>query len=307
MAAERPPHTRYMATVGMFDGVHLGHVDALRQFCSLAAARGLRPLVVTFDRHPLAAIAPHRTPALLTRTDTRRALIHAACPDAEVLVLPASDGILGLTAEGFLQRLNSEHGVDAFAMGYNNHIGCDRADADTLRRNAPIPVVGMKALDDIPVSSTRIRQALCAGDVAAAAAMLGRPYSISGTVVHGRQLGRTIGFPTANIAMDDAETLIPAPGVYAADIIVDSDAIPHRAMLNIGRRPTVEDDVSSPVTVEAHIIGYDADLYGRRLDVSFLSRLRDERRFASLEDLRRQLVRDRQAASITPPLNTTAK
>ena len=296
-----------MATVGMFDGVHAGHVDALRQFCSHSRERALRPLVVTFDRHPLSVIAPDRAPEQLTDAPTRRALIHAACPDAEVLVLPVYGGVLGLTAQQFLELLHSRHGVDAFAMGYDNHIGRDRADAATLSGVAPIPVVQMKALDDMPVSSTRVRRSLAAGDVAAAAVMLRRPYSIAGTVVHGKELGRTIGFPTANISVDDKSIQLPAPGVYAADVTLPPDTVPHRAMLNIGRRPTVEANHTAPVSIEAHIIDYAADLYGRRINVSFLARLRDEIHFGSLDELRQQLVRDRHAASIISPHNTSAQ
>ena len=285
---------RYMATVGMFDGVHLGHAFALRSLAALACERGLKPLVLTFDAHPLATIAPGRAPSPLTDFSQKKDLISRLSADMAVQCLDFGHAMQTLSGAGFLELIHNKFGVDAFAMGYNNHIGHDRATPACLS-DACIPVVTLAPFGH-DISSSHVRRCIAEGNVAEAARLLGRPYSCRGTVVHGRQLGRTIGFPTANIKPLNPGQLLPAGGVYAVDVRFPSGIV-SRGMANIGRRPTVESG-HAEISFEVNIFDYSGDLYGSVLEIEFLGRLRDEKAFASLDELRRQLGRDMLAAKI---------
>lgn len=283
-----------IAVVGMFDGVHRGHRYLLWQLRREGAARDLEPMALTFSNHPLELIAPDRAPALLTPPDEKRRLIEAEGIRAEVLPF---DGTLRHTsAADFLCMLRHRYGVTALVLGFNNRFG----------HNAPHDFEAYRALglqqgvEIIPadefsdggrkISSTEIRNLIKAGDVEVAAGLLGRPYRMYGIVEHGKQLGRQIGFPTANLRLSDPRQLLPAGGVYA------TTAMEHPAMTNIGSRPTVDSD--GHPTIETHIIGCSADLYDRKLTIEFRRRLRDERRFPSLDALKAQLVADRAAAQL---------
>lgn len=277
----------------MFDGVHLGHRFVVEELCRQAGARGLEPMLITFRSHPLETLRPGLAPAMLTEIGERSRLLHEVGV-ARIEVLDF-DKICRLTAEEFLGVLHHDFDVDVLMMGFNNHIGSDRRTAASLgSRCAGVEIV---VLPPYPgrkgVCSSETRRALTEGRVTDARMMLGRPYSLRGTVVHGKQLGRTLGFPTANIAPASPATLVPAAGVYAADIHIDGDPTARRAMLNVGDCPTVG---GREFTIEAHIIGFDEDIYGRCVTIDFLSRLRDEQRFGCLEELRLQLGRDREAA-----------
>lgn len=284
---------KYIAAVGMFDGVHRGHRFVVEQLCREAAARGLEPMLVTFRSHPLETLRPDAAPALLMGVDERcRLLREAGVARIEVLDF---EKIRRLTAEEFLSVLHHDFEVDVLMMGFNNHIGSDRRTAASLgRRCAGVEILLLPPCSgNESVCSSETRRALTEGRVDDARLMLGRPYSLRGTVVHGKQLGRTLGFPTANIAPASPSALVPGPGVYAADIHLEGEAAPRRAMLNVGDCPTVG---GRNITIEAHIIGFDEDIYGRQVAIDFLSRLRDEQHFGSLDELREQLGRDRDAA-----------
>lgn len=293
-----PQHT--IVAVGMFDGVHRGHAYLLGRLCHTARAMEVQPAVVTFPRHPLSAISPETAPKLLMEPDRKVQLIQRLGVSA-VTMLDFDSKLRQLTARRFasdilIPRLNAK----AVMLGFDNGFGSDRLRTpeqygDTLRPLG-IEVVSCPPLGDLDVSSSAVRDALCRGDVRRAAFLLGRPYALCGTVVRGRQLGRTIGFPTANIDVAP-NILIPAQGVYAAYAIVGGIRLP--AMVNIGCNPTVNDDAAR-VTVEAHIITDRGavhtslgDLYGTRLCLLMTDRLRDETRFDSVDDLRAALQADR--------------
>lgn len=293
-----PVTVRRMAAVGMFDGVHRGHCSLIGDLVQRASARGLEPVAFTFTEHPLATIAPGKVPPPLSTVDERRQrLLEAGA--AEVVVLDFAS-IRHLTAREFMVLLHDRYRVDALLMGFNNHIGsdrlCDEADYRRVGRQAGVEVEFADEYKGIgaPCSSSAVRADLAAGRVEAAASRLGRPYAIEGVVVAGHQLGRRIGFPTANV--EARGRMLPATGVYAADVEVDGRV--YRSIVNIGRRPTVDAD-GAPVWVEAHLIGYSGDLYGRRLRVELLRRLRDERRFGSVEELAAQLRADSETATET--------
>lgn len=279
-----------VATIGTFDGFHLGHRAVADALLSYARSQGMRPVAITFASHPLAELRPEAVPPMLTNPAQRKALLLEA-GIADVVTIDFRD-IRHMTAAQFLRRLRDE-GIGALYMGFNNHIGCDRLSASQAAALGIMPVMEAPCLEHpAGVSSSAIRKAIAAGDVADAARMLGRPYRMSGTVVHGKHLGTTIGFPTANI---ETTALLPASGVYAVEVIAAqiSDA-PLYGMANIGTRPTFSD--GNRTSFEVNIFDFDGNLYGRELTIGFIGRLRNERRFASAADLRAALAADRAAA-----------
>lgn len=263
------------AVTGTFDGVHRGHRFLLDQLKCEADARGLQPLAITFSTHPLALIDPERTPRSLSSLEER---VRRLGVDVEVLEF--DDALRNMTAEKFIAMLHERYGVTLFLLGFNNKIGSDRLGADQLagRIISGVEIMAAGEHPVLPVSSSAIRAALEAGDITDANRMLGRPYSLTGKVVLGKQLGRTLGFPTANVE-PDADVVVPAKGVYVAR------AGEHMAVVNIGRRPTV-DRPDAPVSIEAHILDFRGDIYGRTLTIEFLARLRGEKKFASLQELK---------------------
>lgn len=289
-------HRGYVATVGTFDGLHRGHRALLDTVISEARRRGLGAMAVTFDRHPLSVVAPDRLPPMLADVQSREQALRAVPGLDSIHIMTFDEKARAMTGAEFLRGLASL-GVLVLVAGHDNVIGSDRLHGEALKesaRSAGIEIVNAPAfrVGETTVSSSAVRHAVGDGDVALAARLLGRPYSLEGIVTRGRQIGRTIGFPTANLAYDTA-LAAPAPGVYAAVASVDgAPAMP--AMINIGTCPTVSD--AGRISVETNIIGFSGDIYGHRLKVSFLERLRPERRMPSLEALRQQLDEDRRRA-----------
>ena len=285
-----------IAVVGMFDGLHAGHRFLLEQLQSEGVDRGLHPLAVTFANHPLEIIAPGRAPLLLSTPDEKSSLFAGTGVEAEII--PFDDSLRLTSASDFLHMLARRYNVQAMMIGFNNSFGHDAPrDFDTYRRlalshgiellQAPELTIG-----DRHISSSAIRVLLaCEGDAGTAATMLTRPYSLAGIVAGGRQIGRTIGFPTANISLGDARKLIPKTGVYAA-VATCRNGMAYPSVVNIGHRPTVEKSAAAPLSVEAHLIGFDGDLYGQQLGLGFIARIRPEQRFPDLEALRCQIEDD---------------
>ncbi|MDE6316046.1 MAG: riboflavin biosynthesis protein RibF [Muribaculaceae bacterium] len=269
-----------IATVGTFDGVHIGHRYLLEQLCREGRDRGLSPLAVTFDRHPLSLVNPESTPPVITDVDEQSDAMRAL--GVRLLRVPFTPELRAMTGHDFLSMLHDRHGVKALMIGFNNHLGCDRD------RSPEVDGVELVHCAELPehsgVSSSMIRTLIANGAVDQAALLLGRPFTISGTVVSGRQLGRRLGFPTANVGVAP-DHVMPAPGVYAATV---GD---YPAVVNVGRRPTV-DHPDAPLSVEAHLIGFSGNLYNSYIRIEFISRLRAERRFNSLEELRDAIAAD---------------
>jgi riboflavin kinase/FMN adenylyltransferase len=277
----------------MFDGVHLGHQQVIRQTTSDARQHGAVSVAVTFDRHPNAVVAPERVPPLIYSLPQKLSVTGSLGVEA-VLLIPFDRPFSRLPAEEFVRGLSRDFGqIHSVCVGSNFTFGHRRTGNVALLRSLgqelKFTVHGLAAvsLDGQTVSSTRIREAIRSGNLDAAGQMLGRTYSLMAVVTRGDQLGRRLGFPTANL--DVAGLVLPPHGVYAVQ--VQCSRASHPAVANIGLRPTLEKAESTP-RVEVHLIHFEGDLYGQTLEVVFVEKLRDEKKFASLEELRTQIVAD---------------
>jgi riboflavin kinase/FMN adenylyltransferase len=294
---DRPPPTVVggAVTVGNFDGVHRGHQALVRAARRWADRVGGPCVAVTFDPPPGAVLRPVPGLLPLTTLEHRAERLRAAGAD-QVVVLSADPGLLSLSPEAFFEDVIAGlFAAKAVVEGYNFHFGRGRAgDTAALRRFCEQAGVGFEEVPpltagDEPVSSSRVRAALTAGDVTGAADLLGRPHRIGGTVVTGAKRGRTLGFPTANLGA--VETLLPKEGVYAVRAGVDG--VTHPAAANVGPNPTFGESARK---IEVHLIGFTGDVYGRPMTVDFVARLRDTRPFAGTGELVEQLRRDVEAA-----------
>ena len=283
---------------GFFDGVHLGHRLVLEKLLSIARERGDESMVVTFWPHPRNVLQDDaRNLRLLTSLSEKKDLLKGLGID-RVEVLPFTRAFSRLTTRKYLEDyVKGRFGGKTILLGYDNRIGSDLLGPDEIEKVAVevgLDVVRTGCLGTPGgkvVSSTKIREAIAAGDVESAAGMLGYNYSLTGVVVAGNRLGRTIGFPTANMRLYEPLKLLPGNGVYSVE--VESLGRVFKGMCNIGTRPTV--NVGSDRTVETNIFDFDEDIYGLDLKVTFLRKIRDERRFESLDALKCQLIKDRQA------------
>ena len=287
-----------VVATGFFDGVHLGHRLVLEKLVSVARARGEGSEVVTFWPHPRNVLQDDaRNLRLLTSLSEKKELISSIGVD-KVEVLPFTRSFSRLTTKEYLEEyVKGRFGGKAILLGYDNRIGSDLLSPVEIAEVAErlgLEVIRTGSLSSpkgIVVSSTKIREAVASGDVEGAAAMLGYKYSLFGVVVAGNRLGRTIGFPTANMRLYEPLKLLPGNGVYSVE--VESLGRKFRGMCNIGTRPTV--NAGSDRTVETNIFDFDEDIYGLDLKVTFLRKIRDERRFASLDALKAQLIQDRES------------
>ena len=279
-----------IATIGFFDGVHRGHRFLFAQLNELAHERDLESLIVTFDTHPrevLTGVAP----TMLTTFMERRLLLEV---HAHVRVVSFSQ-VQRLTAEQFMYYLRDEEDVEVLLMGYDHRFGSDQLkgffEYERVARKVGLQVERAHEclVDNLPVSSTRIRKLLCEGHIEQVNRLLGYSYSLTGVVEHGNGIGAQIGFPTANMCIESAKQL-PASGVYTADLQIDGTG--YSALVNIGNNPTVG---NAHISVEVHILNFQGDLYGRSIKVSFKRYIRSERKFASLSELQLQIAKDLQS------------
>ena len=285
-----------VATIGFFDGVHKGHQFLFEQVRKIAEQEGLQPLIVTFDLHPRAVLQNDYIPQLITSLEERKALL---LQYAEVVILPFEQ-IKALTARQFMQFLKDEYDVQKIVMGYDHRFGCDKLnhinDYSHIALSLGLEIIkqGEYIEGEWHVSSTEIRQALLNGNVVVANELLGRGYALNGVVVRGKGIGRTIGFPTANIQPNTPEKIIPKPGVYLVQAQMNtSQWVP--AILNIGTNPTIGNNL---LTIELHIPHFEENLYGKQIQLRFNRFLREEKKFASIEALRKQIQEDIKSLSI---------
>lgn len=290
-----PAFKNAVITIGTFDGVHQGHSIILKEVVRHANEVHGESVLLTFEPHPRKLIFPDQPIKILTPLDEKLAQVTATGIE-HVVVVPFTKEFANLSAAQYIEDfLVKVFRPAVIVIGYDHHFGHDRAgNIDLLKKyqsqyGYQLYEIPAQLIDEAAVSSTKIRHALDEGRVADAAHMLGRSYSIKGTVVKGAQLGRTIGYPTANVQPLDKEQLIPANGVYAIRAKAGREI--YNAMLNIGIRPTVSKDLQ--LHIEAHIFGYAGDLYEQELEIIFVDRLREEQKFSSLDALKQQLGQDK--------------
>jgi len=284
-----------VVATGFFDGVHVGHRLVIQQLTEAAAVRGDESMVVTFWPHPRNVLQKEaRSLRLLTTLVEKKEILHGLGVD-HVEVLQFTKDFSSLTTEDYLRMLMEKYSARTILLGYDNRMGSDAKGADEVARTAEMLGLEVIRTDMVPsekgyaVSSTKIRERIEEGDVAGASSMLGYDYQLHGVVVAGNRLGRTIGFPTANMQLYEPLKLVPGNGVY----FVKVETLDRKlyGMCNIGCRPTVGS--GNARTIETNIFDFDEDIYGLDLTVSFMARIREEVRFDSLEDLKMQLEKDR--------------
>ncbi|MGN6386617.1 MAG: bifunctional riboflavin kinase/FAD synthetase [Verrucomicrobiota bacterium] len=283
--------------IGMFDGAHLGHQEVLRQTVSDAKNSGGNSIALTFDRHPTSVIAPTRSPKLIYSLNQKLREIEKLGIDA-VRLLSFTPEFSRIPAEQFVRSLVSDFGkVTSISVGREFTFGHKRSGnfelLQRLGKELGFQTHGVPAfrLGGKVVSSTRIREAIGAGDFKVASEMLGRVYSTSGKVIQGDQLGRKLGYPTANI--ECAELMTPPHGVYAVKVLAGS--VLGNGVVNIGVRPTIANP-HPQLRMEVHLLDYSGDLYGQELELAFLGVIRPERKFSGLEELQHQIAKDIESA-----------
>ena len=278
-------------TIGFFDGVHQGHRYLLQQLEEMASDEGLSAIAVTFDRHPKEVVSKDFAPSLLTTQAEKLSLLSESFK-GETVVLPFTQELCSLTAKEFMQSvLREKMNAKILLMGYNHRFGHGGGTLEEYvawGREADIKVRMARALEGDKVSSSRIRNLIAEGNVEKANTLLGYRYFMTGSIIEGKQIGRQIGFPTANLSLPK-QKLLPACGVYAVGVEMN-DSTRKSGMLCIGHRPTVE--ANGELSIEVHIFDFDGNLYGKEIRLEFIGRLREERRFSSLEELQLQLRRD---------------
>lgn len=288
-----------IVTLGTFDGVHLGHQAIIRSMIKEGRENGQETVLLTFDPHPRIVLYPDSHAVKLIDTVEEKLEKLKKLGLDTVILYPFTLKFSRLTAMEFVRDiLVGQIGVKRMLVGHDHHFGKNREGSfDQLVElgalyGFDVTEVGAIASGDVTISSTKVRRALAEGEVETAASYLGQPYRMAGTVVHGNKLGRTIGFPTANIEINEPEKIVPAIGVYAVQVLLNGRAL--AGVMNIGHKPTVQD--SDRISTEVFIFDFSEDIYGEELTVSLIARLRGEQKFESLDALKDQLKQDEQNA-----------
>lgn len=288
---------RPAATVGVFDGVHLGHLEIIRQLVASARTRKCEAVVVTFEPHPRIVLAPMGEVKLLQTLDEKLSRFELAGVDA-VMIIPFDAAFAKISPEDFIRNiLVNSLNVSHVITGYDHFFGQARqGNYDLLARlgtkyNFSVAEFPQVNVGESAVSSSAIRRALLAGDVSKANEMLGYHYILKGKIVKGNRIGRNIGYPTANLKPECEFKLVPGQGVYAT--LTRVNELIYKGMTNIGFRPTID---AEHLTIETNIFDFEEDIYGKEMELSFVGRIRNEKKFASLGDLQLQLAKDKIAA-----------
>ena len=286
--------TGLVATIGTFDGVHRGHQEVIAHLIGEAKKRHLKSILITFDPHPRLVLNKGARDLRLINNPQEKIQILSQLGLDYLLVLPFTFEFSKTSAREFIQKyLVAKLHVKAMTIGYDHHFGSmdgELEDVEFLIKSFGIEVERIPELDveNVSVSSTKIRHAIQSGDISLANDLLAYQYSLCGTVIHGNKIGRTIGFPTANLMLEYKLKLLPADGVYVVEAIIDEKK--YRGMLNVGIKPTFENHDRS---IEVHILDFDRMIYGMRLEVRLLQKIRSERAFENIEALQHQLEKDR--------------
>lgn len=293
-----PQFSNSVITIGTFDGVHKGHQEILAAVKQAAHQTGGESILITFEPHPRKLLYPEQSLKLLTPLSDKVELLLKEGID-HIVMAPFTFEFAALSAQDYISDfLVKFFNPKRIVIGYDHRFGHDRSGDIALLKNMQpqhgynVQELPAQLIDEAAVSSTKIRNALTAGDVRLAAQMLGRPYNLKGEVVVGAQIGRTIGYPTANIKPIFDDQLVPGIGIYATYLEIGD--VVYGSMLSIGYNPTVTDE--KKLTIEAHIFDFNQDIYGKIVNLKFVDRLRDEERFPSLHALKEQLTEDELSA-----------
>lgn len=287
----------YAATVGFFDGVHTGHRFLIAELKKEAAKRGLKSMVITFKVHPRKVLHAAYLPQLLTSAEEKLEQLKSTDVD-EVVELDFTTEMAQLTAAEFIKQVLAEQlGVKLLLVGHDHRFGKNREEgfpeyvAYGKQNGMEVIQATRYSTEQFShISSSEVRNALLNGEIERANTLLTYPYAFTGYVVSGFQVGKKIGFPTANLNPVEPDKLIPAIGVYA--VLIDWNGTTYSGMMNIGRRPTL--DNGDAVSLEVHIINFDADIYHQQVKVTFIRKIRDEKKFNSVEELIEQLKMDKE-------------
>ena len=286
-----------VAATGFFDGVHLGHQKVISRVSTLARQTGRSTCIVTFWPHPRSVLQQEAYNLRLLTSLSEKQQLFTSLGIENITVLDFTKEFSLLSTEEFIERyLIARCNIDTLVVGYDHKIGHNPNQSQDemieICRKCGLQVYreGEFITNGMVVSSTKVRNSLTAGDVEGAALLLGRQYTLTGAVVQGNRLGRTIGFPTANLSLYDPLKLVPGNGVYAVDAIFRGTN--YKGICNVGVRPTVSS--AGSVSIETHILDFEEDIYGLDLTISFRGRIREERKFSSLEDLKQQLLKDKE-------------
>ncbi len=295
-----PVFKKAVITIGTFDGVHTGHFQIIEQLIKEAEKIGGTPVLITFYPHPKQVVESLKKPLYILNEQEEKFELLAKKGIDNIVIVPFDKAFSQLTARAYIQHFLVEKFHPALIItGYDHRFGNDRKgdimllESLSTAYNYEVKEIPKHVLADVAVSSTKIREALLTGDIQKAEKYLGHSYSLSGVVIQGNKLGRTIGYPTANIFIENEHKLIPANAVYAVDVLLRNKQ--YKGMMNIGMRPTVNGKARS---IEVNIFDFDEDIYGEHLQVIIKKRLRDEVKFEGLEELKAQLVKDKEAAML---------
>lgn len=296
---EQVTFNRPIVTLGTFDGVHLGHQEILRQMVAEGKESGRETVLLTFHPHPRMVLYPEsHSVRLIDSLEEKLEKLEQSGLDT-VILFPFTQKFSRLTAVEFVRDvLVRDIGVSKMLVGYDHHFGKNReGDFHQLQELGQLYGFDVKQIQavqtgDVSVSSTKIRKALSEGEMLTVERYLGQPFQLTGEVIHGNKLGRTIGFPTANLSIDQTTKILPETGVYAVKVQRNNQWF--NGVMNVGKKPTVQQ--TEIISVEVYIFDFDAELYGELLRVQVFDRLRGEQRFASIDELKSQLVKDEQNA-----------
>lgn len=289
--------TPTIVTIGTFDGVHLGHQKILERLKELKEKTGLKTVVLTFEPHPRKVLFPEQKDLkLLTLIDEKLHLLEKYGVDVTV-VYPFSKQFSELSSDFYIEEiLLRSLKVKYLVIGYDHKFGKNRSgDINTLKKLAPahdfnVEEISAKDVDHIAISSSKIRKAIEEGHLELASEFLGHPFSLEGTVVKGKQLGRELGYPTANVRPEGEEKIIPKIGVYFVEVVIGNTD--YYGMMSIGINPTTDND--NQVKLEVNIFDFNGDIYDRTIRINFLKRLRDEKKFANLTELKQAIEKDKE-------------
>lgn len=286
-------------TVGTFDGVHIGHQSIIKRINELAEKMGGESVLLTFHPHPRMVLFPDDDTLKLINTVDEKLDLLARYGLKHVINIPFVKEFSRMSPVEYVRDiLVNQIGIDTIVIGYDHHFGRNRqGNLKLLQELAPIyefnvEEISAQDIDEITVSSTKVRKSILDGDIKTANEFLGYQFILSGKVVKGKQIGRVIGFPTANLSIEDKHKIIPKNGVYIVNVKIEKKE--YRGILNIGINPTVHEN--SLTTIEVHLLDVDIDLYGEYITLIFVDRIRDEQKFENLEDLKKQIKIDEQMA-----------